>query len=60
MNRRDKNVLILAAILLAFAVFALVVGGFLWPRPQFQRGPWESPPVEPAPDGLPAAFEGAP
>ncbi len=27
-------------ILVAVAVFAIVVGGMLWPRPQFQRGPW--------------------
>lgn len=58
MNRRDKKVLVLAAILLAFAIFALVVGGFLWPRPQFRKGPWESPPVQPAPDALPAVSQG--
>lgn len=46
--------LIAAALLVVIAIFALVVGGFLWPRPQFQRGPWEAPPAEPAPDALPA------
>lgn len=33
---------ILAAIL-AVAAFAVVVGGMLWPRPQFSRGPWTRP-----------------
>jgi hypothetical protein len=30
------------AIVLLVALFAIVVGGFLWPRPQFDRGrtPW--------------------
>lgn len=27
-------------LVLLIALFAVVVGGFLWPRPQFQRGPW--------------------
>ena len=27
-------------ILLVVAVVAVVLGGFLWPRPQFRRGPW--------------------
>ena len=31
--------LILVIVFVA-AVFAIVVGGLLWPRPQFQRGPW--------------------
>lgn len=26
--------------ILLIVLFAVVVGGFLWPRPQFQRGPW--------------------
>jgi hypothetical protein len=25
---------------IAVALFAIVVGGFLWPRPQFRKGPW--------------------
>lgn len=28
---------------------AIALGGFLWPRPQFQRGPWaieQEPPLE--------------
>lgn len=33
---------ILGAIL-AVAAFAVVVGGLLWPRPQFTRGPWTRP-----------------
>jgi hypothetical protein len=33
-------------ILVVVAAFAIVVGGMLWPRPQFQRGPWESAPVD--------------
>jgi hypothetical protein len=40
----------LIAILL-IALFAVVVGGFLWPRPQFQRGPWTGPGAVPADSG---------
>ncbi len=54
MTRRDKTVLLVAVALLAIAVFALVAGGFLWPRPQFRNGPWEAPPMETAPE-TPAA-----
>lgn len=47
--------IILAAVLLV-ALFAVVIGGFLWPRPQWDKGPWQSgdeTPVEapPAPPG---------
>jgi hypothetical protein len=37
---------------IAVGLFAVVVGGFLWPRPQFRRGPWTgagAPPVESLP-----------
>lgn len=27
-------------VVLAVALFALIVGGFFWPRPQMRRGPW--------------------
>ena len=26
--------------LIVIGLFAIVVGGFLWPRPQFRKGPW--------------------
>lgn len=39
MSRRAWIVL----IVLALALFAMAVGGFLWPRPQFERGPWAGP-----------------
>lgn len=42
-------------VVLLIAVFAVVVGGFLWPRPQFQRGPWMGPG-----DSVGAAVEGIP
>lgn len=51
MSRRGWIVL----VVLVVALFALIIGGFLWPRPQFERGPWkqlEAPagePAEPAP-----------
>lgn len=32
---------------LLIALFAILVGGFLWPRPQFQRGPWAGPGAAP-------------
>jgi hypothetical protein len=38
-------------VVLMIALFAVVVGGFLWPRPQFRRGPWTGP--GPAPEGSP-------
>ncbi len=31
---------IVLVVILLVALFAVVVGGFLWPRPQFRRGPW--------------------
>lgn len=34
---------VILVIVLVAAVFAIVVGGMLWPRPQFQRGPWVGP-----------------
>lgn len=30
----------IAVVAIAVALFAIVVGGFLWPRPQFRAGPW--------------------
>ncbi|CAN5174602.1 hypothetical protein BH18GEM1_BH18GEM1_14440 [soil metagenome] len=33
----------LLVAVLAVAAFAVVVGGSLWPRPQFSRGPWVDP-----------------
>lgn len=41
------------AIVIVIALFAIVVGGMLWPRPQFQKGPWATPGAE-APPGTPA------
>lgn len=31
---------IVLVVVLLVALFAVVVGGFLWPRPQFRKGPW--------------------
>jgi hypothetical protein len=47
---------IVLVIVVVGALFALVVGGFLWPRPQWEKGPWNNgdrPPAEapPAPAG---------
>jgi len=36
------------AFLLVVAVVAVVLGGFLWPRPQFRRGPWHGGGAPPA------------
>ena len=33
----------LLIVVLVIAAFAIVVGGMLWPRPQFERGPWAIP-----------------
>ncbi|MGH7543209.1 MAG: hypothetical protein ACREK7_04650 [Gemmatimonadota bacterium] len=44
---------------LLIAVFAVVVGGFLWPRPQFRLGPWTGPGAVPADSGR-ALDEGPP
>lgn len=46
-------------VVLLIALFAVVVGGFLWPRPQFRRGPWAGPGPAPA-DSLGAPIEVAP
>lgn len=35
---RTRWALVIAVAVIA--LFAVVVGGFLWPRPQFRRGPW--------------------
>lgn len=40
----SKRVILI--IVIVAAVFAIVVGGMLWPRPQFQRGPWAPAPVD--------------
>lgn len=40
MSRRARITLF---VVLAVALFALIVGGFFWPRPQMQRGPWAPP-----------------
>ncbi len=45
---------IVLIVLLLITLFAVVVGGFFWPRPQFQRGPWETEP-QAAIDSLSAA-----
>lgn len=34
---------IAVAVALAVALFALIIGGFFWPRPQMNRGPWAGP-----------------
>ena len=42
----------IAVVAIVVALFAIVVGGFLWPRPQFRAGPWGgagSPPAESRP-----------
>ena len=42
----------IAVVAIVVALFAIVVGGFLWPRPQFRAGPWRSaepPPAESLP-----------
>jgi hypothetical protein len=38
---RGRWIALVTVVLIA--LFAVVVGGFLWPRPQFQRGPWTGP-----------------
>ena len=43
---RGRWMALILVLLIAF--FAIVVGGFLWPRPQFQRGPWVGPGAVPA------------
>lgn len=40
----SKRVILL--ILVVAAAFAIVLGGMLWPRPQFKRGPWAPAPVD--------------
>lgn len=50
MTRTRWLVLIAVAVI---ALFAVVVGGFLWPRPQFGRGPWTGG-AAPATDSLEA------
>ncbi len=54
MSRRARIALI---VVLAVALFALIVGGFFWPRPQMQRGPWVTPdslaPGSATPDSAP-------
>jgi hypothetical protein len=40
----SKRIVLL--ILFAAAAFAIVLGGMLWPRPQFQRGPWAPAPAD--------------
>ena len=52
---RTRWVALIAVFLIA--VFAVVAGGFLWPRPQFQRGPWTGPDAAPA-DSVGAAVGG--
>ena len=44
----------IALAVVIVGLFAIVVGGFLWPRPQFRSGPWGDRPAadstrEPAP-----------
>ena len=51
---------ILLIVLLLIALFAVVVGGFLWPRPQFRRGPWAGPGPVPADSVGPPAKAEAP
>lgn len=31
---------IVLIVVLLITLFAVVVGGFFWPRPQFRKGPW--------------------
>lgn len=47
---------IILVIVLLVALFAVVVGGFLWPRPQFRKGPW----TVPSPDSLEAPLDEPP
>lgn len=43
MSRSRRRWLLVALILALIAGFAVVAGGFLWPRPQFRLGPWAVP-----------------
>jgi len=38
---RTGWIVVIAVLLIT--LFAVLVGGFFWPRPQFQRGPWAGP-----------------
>ena len=40
--RRTGWIVLVAVLLITF--FAVVVGGFFWPRPQFRKGPWSTEP----------------
>lgn len=42
MTRTRWIALIVVALI---ALFAVIVGGFLWPRPQFRSGPWTDGPT---------------
>ncbi|MGH7570350.1 MAG: hypothetical protein ACREMK_00715 [Gemmatimonadota bacterium] len=35
---------IVLIVVLLITLFAVVVGGFFWPRPQFRKGPWATDP----------------
>lgn len=39
---------IVLAVVVLVLLFAFVVGGFFWPRPQWERGPWNAPDRPPA------------
>lgn len=43
MSRSRRRWLLAALILGLITAFAVVGGGFLWPRPQFRLGPWAVP-----------------
>lgn len=47
MGGRGRWLYALAAVVAVLALFAILAGGFLWPRPQFRSGPWHD-----APDSL--------
>jgi hypothetical protein len=52
---------VVIAVAVAMVLFAIVVGGFLWPRPQFERGrtPWTLEDTAPSrADSLPSAAPG--
>lgn len=42
------------AVVALLLLFGLLLGGFFWPRPQFERGPWATPPGESAGEAVPA------
>lgn len=60
MNRRT-SLWIAIGILVFVAAFAVVAGGFLWPRQQLEHGPWTTDPAgSVGPDTTPSSSGLAP